>query len=240
MEQTEIRLQKYIAEAGVASRRHAEELIAAGRVRVNGKVVSVPGTKVNPDKDKVAVDGEEIAIVNKKYYIILHKPAGYITTVTDTHGRPTVMDLVRDVHTRLFPVGRLDADTEGLLLLTNDGEFANRVIHPSNALEKVYLAEVKGLPPLMLLKQFSKGIDIGGYVTKSARAELIKGSPHSSTVKVTLQEGKKRQVRLMLEAIGHPVLTLKRVEVGPLSLGNLPRGKWRHLRNEEINRLMKA
>ncbi len=235
----EIRLQKCIAEAGIASRRGAEELIAKGKVKVNGVTVREQGVKVNPDTDEIEVGGKVLRKTEKKYYIMLNKPAGYITTTSDTHGRQTVMDLVGDVHARIYPVGRLDIDTEGLLLMTNDGDFANNVIHPSKNHKKTYIAEVKGLPPLMLLKQFSKGIDIGDYKTRPATAELLTGTQRTSTVKVTISEGKKRQVRRMFEAIGHPVISLKRVSIGDIQLGNLPRGKWRHLRKEEIERLMK-
>ena len=232
-----VRLQKYIANAGVCSRRKAEELITGGKVKVNGERVTELGTKVDPETDSVEVMGEVISGGGKKYYIMLNKPAGYITTTSDTHERQTVMDLVADIKARIYPVGRLDADTEGLLLLTNDGDFANAVIHPSKKHEKVYIAEVKGLPQLETLKILKRGVDVGEYITKQANVELIKGNSNSSTLKIGITEGKKRQVRLMCETVGHPVLALKRVELGPLTLGNLPKGKWRHLRKEEIDRL---
>lgn len=232
-----VRLQKYIASAGVCSRRKAEELIELGRVKVNGETITELGTKVNPNVDKVIVNGEEISIGEKKYYIMLNKPAGYITTTSDAHGRQTVMDLVGDIKARIYPVGRLDADTEGLLLLTNDGDFANAVIHPSKKHIKTYIAEVKGLPSLDILKILKRGVDIGDYITKPAQVEMLKGNSSVSTLKIGISEGKKRQVRKMCEAVGHPVLSLKRVEIGPIVLGNLPRGKWRHLRKEEIDRL---
>ena len=232
-----IRLQKYIASAGICSRRKAEELITAGKVKVNGERVTELGTKVDPDNDSVEVAGEVISGSGKKYYIMLNKPAGYITTTSDTHDRQTVMDLVSDIKARIYPVGRLDAETEGLLLMTNDGDFANAVIHPSKKHEKVYIAEVKGLPQLETLKMLKRGVDVGEFITKPANVELIKGNSNSSTLKIGITEGKKRQVRLMCETVGHPVLALKRVELGPLTLGNLPKGKWRHLRKEEIDRL---
>ena len=232
-----IRLQKYISSAGICSRRKAEELITAGKVKVNGERVIELGTKINPDADTVEVNGETVENGGKKYYIMLNKPAGYITTTSDTHGRQTVMDLVKDINARLYPVGRLDADTEGLLLMTNDGDFANAVIHPSKRHVKTYIAEVKGLPTLEAIKMLKRGVDIGEYITKPAQVELIKGTSSSSTLKIGITEGKKRQVRLMCETIGHPVLALKRVEIGPIVLGNLPKGKWRHLRKEEIDRL---
>ena len=232
-----IRLQKYIADAGICSRRKAEELIVTGKVKVNGERVTELGTKVNLGTDEVSVNGSTIDVAGKKYYIMLNKPAGYITTTTDTHGRPTVVDLVKDINARLYPVGRLDADTEGLLLLTNDGDFANAVIHPSKHHEKRYIAEVKGLPSLDTIKMLKRGVDVGEYITRPANVELLKGTSSSSTLKISITEGKKRQVRKMCETVGHPVLSLKRVEIGPIMLGNLPKGKWRHLRKEEISRL---
>lgn len=232
-----VRLQKFIAGAGICSRRKAEELITAGKVKVNGQRITELGTKIDPDSDSVEVDGKLIDAAGKKYYIMLNKPAGYITTTSDTHDRPTVMNLVSDIKARIYPVGRLDADTEGLLLMTNDGDFANAVIHPSKKHEKVYIAEVKGLPMLETLKILKRGVDTGEYITKPANIELLKGNQSTSTLKIGITEGRKRQVRIMCETVGHPVLALKRVEIGPLTLGNLPKGKWRHLRKEEIDRI---
>ena len=235
----EERLQKYIAESGIASRRKAEQLILDGKVRVNGQTVTQLGTKVVPGIDEVEVFGEKIESGGKKYYIMLNKPAGYLTTTDDDRGRKTVMELVSDIKARLFPVGRLDYDTEGLLIITNDGDFANKLIHPSKDIGKTYIAEVKGLPELAVLKLLQRGVDIGECVTRPAEVELVKGTKRSSTVKITIKEGKKRQVRRMLEVVGHPVLSLKRVAIGPIMLGNLPKGKWRHLRREEIDRIMR-
>ena len=232
-----LRLQKFIAGAGICSRRKAEELITAGKVRVIGQCVTELGTKIDPDIDSVEVGGKLIGSGGKKYYIMLNKPAGYITTTSDTHNRQTVMDLVSDIKARIYPVGRLDADTEGLLLMTNDGDFANEIIHPSKKHEKIYIAEVKGLPMLETLKMLKRGVDTGEYITKPANVELLKGNQSSSTLKIGITEGRKRQVRIMCETVGHPVLALKRVEIGPLTLGNLPKGKWRHLRKEEIDRI---
>ena len=233
----QLRLQKFIAGAGVCSRRKAEELISLGKVKVNGEKVIELGTKVNPEVDTVEVEGKVIGGGGKKYYIMLNKPAGYITTTTDTHDRQTVMDLVTDIKARIYPVGRLDADTEGLLLMTNDGDFANAVIHPSKRHEKIYIAEVKGLPMLETIKMLKRGVDTGEYITKPANIELIKGNSNTSTLKIGITEGRKRQVRKMCETVGHPVISLKRVQIDAISLGNLPRGKWRHLRKEEIDRL---
>lgn len=234
-----IRLQKYIADAGVASRRKAEELIAAGKVKVNGKTVSVLGVKVDEENDIVSVNGKEIKRESKKYYIMLNKPAGYVTTVSDSHAEATVMELVSDINARIYPVGRLDTDTEGLLIFTNDGDFAQELIHPSKQHKKYYLAEVQGLPELNDLKQLQRGVDIGGYTTKPAEVELKKGHEKSSVLKIGICEGKKRQVRLMCEAVGHKVIRLKRIQIGDIMLGNLPVGKWRHLKKQEIDRLVK-
>lgn len=235
----EERLQKVIAASGIASRRKAEQLIVDGKVKVNGSVVTELGTKVVPGVDEIEVFGEKLESGGKKYYIMLNKPAGYLTTTTDDRGRKTVMELVSDIKARLFPVGRLDYDTEGLLIITNDGDFANKLIHPSKDIGKTYIAEIKGLPELSVLKILQRGVDIGECVTRPAEVELVKGNKHSSTVKITIKEGKKRQVRRMLEVVGHPVLSLKRVAIGPIMLGNLPKGKWRHLRREEIERIMR-
>ena len=232
-----IRLQKYIAGAGICSRRKAEELISVGKVKVNGETVTELGTKVDPDNDSVCVDGKPIGGSGKKYYIMLNKPAGYITTTSDTHERQTVMELVSDIKARIYPVGRLDADTEGLLLMTYDGDFANAVIHPSKKHEKVYIAEVKGLPMLETIKMLKRGVDTGEYITKPANIELLKGNASTSTLKIGITEGRKRQVRKMCETVGHPVINLKRVQIGAIPLGNLPKGKWRHLRKEEFERL---
>lgn len=235
----EERLQKVIASSGIASRRKAEQLIVDGKVKVNGSVVTELGTKVVPGVDEIEVFGEKLESGGKKYYIMLNKPAGYLTTTTDDRGRKTVMELVSDIKARLFPVGRLDYDTEGLLIITNDGDFANKLIHPSKDIGKTYIAEIKGLPELSVLKILQRGVDIGECVTRPAEVELVKGNKHSSTIKITIKEGKKRQVRRMLEVVGHPVLSLKRVAIGPIMLGNLPKGKWRHLRREEIERIMR-
>ncbi len=234
-----VRLQKYIADAGIASRRKAEELIAAGRVKVNGETVSVPGVKVDEENDVVEVNGKEIKRETKKYYIMLNKPAGYVTTVSDSHAEATVMELVADIHARIYPVGRLDADTEGLLIFTNDGDFAQELIHPSKQHRKYYLAEVQGLPELSDIRQLQRGVDIGDYMTKPAEVELKKGNEKTSILKIGICDGHKRQVRLMCDAIGHKVIRLKRIQIGDIMLGNLPVGKWRHLRRQEIDRLVK-
>ena len=232
-------MQKYIAESGITSRRKAEELIRDGRVKVGGETVCEMGVKINPDTDEVEVDGHIIRKEIKKFYIMLNKPAGYITTTSDDFNRPTVMELTEDVHARIYPVGRLDYDTQGLLLLSNDGDFANAIMHPKGNLKKTYIANVKGLITISAIKRLRSGVDIGDYVTKPAEVELISGTERESSVKIIIGEGKKRQVRRMLDAVGFPVLRLKRVEIGGVTLGNLPEGKWRHLKPSEIELLTK-
>ena len=231
-----MRLQKVLANAGIASRRKAEEMITAGRVTVNGVVVTELGTKANPE-DTIAVDGNPVGDGAQKIYIMLHKPEGVVTTVTDPFNRPTVMDLLKDIPTRLFPVGRLDYDTSGLLLLTNDGDWANTLMHPRHEISKIYIASIKGTPTEASLKTFRTGIEIEGRRTAEAQIEIIptgNKAAHTSKVRIIIKEGRNRQVRKMCEAIGHPVVRLKRVAVGILKLNDLPRGKWRHLTAHEI------
>lgn len=232
----EMRLQKYLALSGVASRRKAEELIISGKVSVNGKKVTELGTKVFGD-EVVEVDGKKVSLEEQKVYIMLNKPAGYVTTVKDQFGRPAVLDLVKDVRERVYPVGRLDYDTSGLLLLTNDGEFAYKLTHPKHEVNKVYIAEVSGIPDETDIAAFKKGISIGGYITSPAELNILQKNGKNSTVKITIHEGKNRQVRKMCEAVGHPVLKLKRVAIGNLMLGELPEGKWRSLSTQEIGAL---
>ncbi len=234
-----LRLQKYIADSGITSRRKAEELIRMGRVRVDGKVVTEMGTKIDPEINSVEVDGHNVRPQQKKFYIMLNKPAGYITTTSDDFDRPTVMELTRDVHARIYPVGRLDYDTSGMLILSNDGDFANTIMHPSNKMKKTYIVWTRGMVTPEAIRKLRAGVDIGDYITRPAEVELIGANERESNIKVIIGEGKKRQVRKMCEAVGFPVIRLKRVEIGGVSLGNLPEGKWRHLRNAEIELLMK-
>ena len=234
-----LRLQKYIADSGITSRRKAEELIREGRVRVDGRVVTEMGVKIDPDVNTVEVDGRDIRPEQKKFYIMLNKPTGYITTTSDDFDRPTVMELTRDVHARIYPVGRLDYDTQGMLILSNDGDFANAIMHPSNKLKKTYLVWTRGMITPDAIKKLRAGVDIGDYVTRPAEVELIGANERESNIKVIIGEGKKRQVRRMFETVGFPVIRLKRVEIGGVMLGNLPEGKWRHLRKAEIDLLMK-
>lgn len=231
------RLQKYIADCGVASRRKAEELIKQGRVKVNGTVVTEMGTKVG-DADLVEVDGKGIKPENKKVYILLNKPAGYVTTAKDQFGRPTVLDLLKGVRERVFPVGRLDYETTGLLILTNDGDFTYKMTHPKHEIEKTYVATIEGVPTNEEISRFEKGLMIDDYITAPAKLKILSQNNRKCVVEVTIHEGKNRQVRKMCETIGHPVLTLKRISLGKLSLGNLAEGSWRELSQQEVKSLL--
>jgi pseudouridine synthase len=246
------RLQKVLARAGIASRRACEELISAGRVKVNGKLVTQPGTKINPAVDKVTVDGNPVSVradnAPRQLYLALNKPIGYLSTVSDPQGRPTIMDLL-DFKERLFPVGRLDADSEGLIILTNDGAFANALMHPKNEVEKEYIALLEGFPRMSDLEILRKGVPIpvedpqtgerSTYKTAPAGVELLRRDGSNTLVKFILTEGKKRQVRLMADFIEHPVLKLIRVRYGSLKLGDLAPGKTRKLTTTEVQTLIK-
>ncbi|NLG88169.1 MAG: rRNA pseudouridine synthase [Clostridiaceae bacterium] len=230
------RLQKYLAHCGVASRRKAEEYILRGMVKVNGKVVTELGTTVSA-ADKVEFNGKPVTINRNKVYIMLHKPKGYVTTVHDPQGRRTVMDLIRDVDERVYPVGRLDYDTSGLLLLTNDGELAYKMTHPSYEILKVYIATVKGHPSEETIRNLESGIEIDGYITAPARVKVIEQYKDRTKLEITIHEGRNRQVRKMCEAAGHPVITLKRIKIGSLSLDGLKSGQWRFLSQREIKEI---
>ncbi len=232
-----VRLQKVLARAGVASRRAAEEMIRQGRVAVNNQVVTTLGTKVVPGRDVVTVDDKPLAEPEQLVYLALNKPAGYVSTVSDTHGRPTVLDLVPRGR-RIYPVGRLDVDTEGLLLLTNDGDFAYRVTHPRHTLAKEYRALVAGRPGPAALAKMRSGVDIDGQLTAPAEVDAVAYQPQSTWLRVVLREGRKRQVRRMCEAVGHPVLRLQRVRVGPIVLGDLAPGTYRRLTAAEVRQIM--
>ncbi len=229
------RLQKFMARCGIASRREAENIILAGRVKVNKKIITELGTKVDMDNDKVFLDGELIRPEKKLYYIMLNKPKGYVTTAKDEFDRKTVMELVADIDARLYPVGRLDYDSEGLLLLTNDGDFAYRMTHPTQHIPKKYHAIVSGTPDVGHVMKLRKGVEIDGYVTKPARVDIAETRENTTQLNITISEGKNRQIRKMCEAIGFPVIKLKRVSIGNVHLGNLPKGKWRHLSEGELN-----
>ncbi|MCL2225933.1 MAG: rRNA pseudouridine synthase [Defluviitaleaceae bacterium] len=242
----EIRLQKILANAGVASRRKSEELIAEGRVTVNGIVITELGAKAKT-KDKIEVDGVPVGRApRKKTYIMLHKPEGVVTTVADQFDRPTVMDYL-PADRRLFPVGRLDYETSGLIFLTNDGDWANALTHPKSEIRKTYIAEIKGEPTEAELKKFREGIKLtekdsqsnkkNSRKTAPAEIEILRTKIPTTKVRITIHEGRNRQVRRMCDAIGHPVKSLKRVSIGDVKLGDLPQGKWRHLTEGEKSNL---
>jgi 23S rRNA pseudouridine2605 synthase len=228
------RLQKVLAKAGVASRRKAEELIRQGKIRVDGRVVTEMGIKVDPEIQSVECEGTPLDPQEEKVYILLHKPAGYLSTVDDPQGRPIVTDLLKNTKERVYPVGRLDLDTEGALLLTNDGELAQRILHPSHEVNKTYVAKVKGSPGNKKLDALSKGIELEGRKTWPANIEVLKSKAGSTTIQITIHEGRKRQVRKMFDAIGHPVMKLKRTAYGQLELGELGPGKYRFLTPADI------
>ncbi len=238
MTEEKIRLQKYLAMANVASRRTAEEYITQGRVKVNGNVCDILGTKVSMT-DKVEFDGKLVKIEEKKVYIALNKPSGFVTTASDERGRETVLDLVKnDIPERVFPVGRLDFNTEGLLILTNDGDFTYRVTHPKHKVAKVYLAEVVGVPDRKALNDLANGVLIDGKMTSRAKVDTVAINRNSCTLEITIFEGRNRQVRKMCEAVGHRVVHLKRTQIGNVKLSHLPLGKWRHLTDREIKDLL--
>ena len=231
-----MRLQKYLAMSGVASRRAAEKLIAEGHVTVNGQPVTQMGASV-AQADEVRVDGVLTAPETEKHYLLYHKPAGEMTTVSDPEGRATVLDKFRDYPVRLYPVGRLDYDSEGLLLLTNDGDLTERMLHPSREVEKVYLARVSQQVTPDEAKRLERGVMVDGRMTSRAKARVLNVTPLYSEMLITIHEGRNRQVRKMVEAIGHEVVLLRRVRFGPLKLNDLPRGMWRELTTEEIDAL---
>ena len=234
-----IRLQKYLSMCAVASRRKAEELIAQGKVKVNGKVAQI-GDKVSPRHDTVTVSGKKITAGRKNIYIMLHKPRGFITTMDDEMGRKCVAELVSDVGARVYPVGRLDKDSEGLLLMTNDGEFANFMTHPSKHVPKTYRVTVRPGVNEDILNKLTTGIMIDGKMTLPADVKVLTEEPGRVVMEIVICEGRNRQIRKMCEELGLEVARLKRTAVGPLRLGMLPQGKWRELTPSEINSLRKA
>jgi len=232
------RLQKILSQAGVASRRASEQLMVEGRVTVNGTTVREMGTKADPSVDDIRVDGRRIKLPERHRYVLLNKPRGYVTTRSDPQKRPTVIDLI-GAREYIYPVGRLDFDSEGLLLLTNDGELAARLTHPSHGVDRVYEARVLGVPDAHDLQRLSRGVPIDGRRTAPAQVSLVPGrrdGPHS-TLRLTIHEGRNRQVRKMCEAIGHPVDRLRRVAIGPIRDERLKPGQWRDLTAEEVARL---
>ncbi|MEO8288668.1 MAG: pseudouridine synthase [Chloroflexota bacterium] len=261
------RLQKILAHAGVASRRAAEEMIQAGRVKVNGQIVTEMGSRANPTLDKIEIDGRPLEAPpdakkgHEHTYIMLNKPLGAVSTARDPQGRPTVLDLVRPmageskkptpdprkpagqqeaVQQRVYPVGRLDADTTGLLLLTNDGDLTFRLTHPRFGIEKEYRALVRGNPNADALKRLREGVEIEGEKTAPAQVDEVGKRGAQTWLRIVIHEGRKRQVRLMCASVGHPVIELQRIRFGPLVLGNLEPGKWRYLALHEVHALRKA
>ncbi len=235
-----MRLEKYIATSGIASRRAVKKSILAGLVTVNGEPVLVPGHPINVETDAVEFEGKRVKPLMERIYLMLNKPAGYLTTRSDERGRPTVMNLVADLPESIYPVGRLDLETEGLLIFTNDGDFAYRLLHPSHEIAKTYLTWVKGVPDDSAVQRLRQGVTIPSGRTAPAKVERLKVSRDgaSTQFEVVIHEGKKRQVRFMFKAVGHSVIRLKRVAVGTLRLGNLPQGQYRLLTPQEITTLM--
>lgn len=236
-----MRLEKYIATSGIASRRAVKKHILAGAVSVNGEPILVPGHPIDTETDVVEFEGKHVEPLKERIYLMLNKPAGYITTRSDQRGRPTVMDLVRDLSDTIYPVGRLDLETEGLLLFTNDGDFAYRLLHPSHEIEKTYIAWVKGVPRDDVTQQLRRGVRIPSGTTAPAKVKRLKISKdrRSTEFEITIHEGKKRQVRMMFKAVGHPVIRLKRVQIGTLKLGHLPLGTYQLLTSEEVSELLR-
>jgi len=232
----EERLQKILARAGICSRRKAEEYIAAGRVRVDGQLVDRPGLKVDPDQVEITVDHKPIH-QEKKISLLLHKPPGYLTTMSDPQGRPIVTDLLPGIKHRLFPVGRLDLDSEGALIMTNDGALGNRILHPGFEVNKTYEATVKGRPQTTALQRLEQGIVLDGQKTWPARLHILHKNKGTTLLEIIIHEGKKRQVRKMFQAIGYPVLRLKRTAYGKLQLGSLRRSKYRFLTKNDIKKI---
>ena len=236
----EIRLQKYLASAGVASRRKCEELILDGKIEVNGKIITELGTKIDPKKDEVKYNGKIVKSEEEKVYILLNKPIGYVTTAKEQFGRDMVLDLVK-VNKRIVPVGRLDMYTSGALILTNDGEFVNKLTHPSHEIDKTYNVTVKGIVTKEEIEKLKKGVLIDDdYITKPAKVKILKIDEEKkiSRIQITIHEGKNRQVRKMCEAIGKKVLALHRCKIGNIDVKSLKLGEWRYLSKKEVEKFL--
>ena len=234
----EERLQKYLANNGIGARRKCEEYIVQGRVKVNGKVVTQLGTKINPEKDIIEFDGKTVEKVKHYVYILLNKPIGYVTTVKDQFNRPTVLDLVK-VDEKIHPVGRLDMYTSGALILTNDGEFINKVTHPKNEVEKTYTVTVKGIVTKEDVEKLEAGVKIDDYISGKAKVKILKTNEEKqiSRLQITIHEGKNREVRKMCEAIDKKVLALHRRKIGNIDVKNMKIGTWRYLKEQELKQL---
>jgi len=235
----EQRLQKLLAAAGVASRREAEEIIGAGRVAVDGRVITELGAKADPEESVITVDGRPVNLRPEKVYILLNKPRGCTSTTRDPHARHVVTDLVRSIETPIYPVGRLDVDTEGLLILTNDGDFTYKMTHPSHQVPKTYRAEVRGLVAEQTANHLATGIVLDDGITAPAEVRIVSANTvkGTSVIEVTIHEGRKRQVRRMLDTVGHPVIRLTRTKIGDLKAGSLRPGEWRLLKPAEVRAL---
>jgi 23S rRNA pseudouridine2605 synthase len=232
----QVRLQKIISDAGVTSRRKAEGLIQSGRVRVNGKVITELGSKADPERDEIQVNGNRIEPLQQRVVVLVYKPDGYITSLRDPEGRPTVTTLVDEIPVRLYPIGRLDYHTEGLLLMTNDGQLAQRIEHPSHSIDKIYTAKVKGIPDGHLLNKIRKGILLEGRKTLPARVRVLE-TRKNAWIEITIREGRQNQIRKMFEAIGHPVLKLRREAIAFLDIQGMKPGEYRFLSGDEIQKL---
>lgn len=237
----EIRLQKYMAECGVASRRKAEEYILDGKVQVNGKIVTELGTKINPNKDVVYFNNRKIENEGKNIYILLNKPMGYVTTTKDQFNRETVLDLIKNVKGRVVPVGRLDMYTSGALILTNDGNFTYKITHPSHEINKTYIATIRGIITEEEVNKLKNGVKIDDYTTRPAKVKIMKTDieKNISRIEITIHEGKNRQVRKMCEAIGRNVMALHRTKIGDINVKDLKIGEWRYLTPKEVEKLQK-
>jgi len=233
----QIRLNKFLAQAGVASRREVDKMIVEGRITVNGRVVRILGTKIDDEKDRVELDGKRVEKEEEMIYLMLNKPPGYLVTLKDPFRRPTIKELLPSLKERIYPVGRLDYDSEGLLLLTNNGELAHRLAHPRYRVPKNYVVEVKGVPESSKISRLERGVYIDGKKTAPARIAKLSGSTKKTLLRIEIHEGRKREVKRMFEAVGHRVLRLKRVGFGGLRLGKLQTGKWRFLTRKEVDSL---
>lgn len=234
-----IRLQKFLAEAGIASRREGERLIQAGRVEVNGRISTQLGVRIDPGRDQIRVDGRRVSVSRSRVYYLLNKPKGVITSASDPQGRPTVLELLQGVRERVYPVGRLDWNSEGLLILTNDGDLAYRLTHPRNHVPKVYRVKVKGSINEPDLQALRRGLLLDGRRTLPARIERISGQANS-WLEVTLHEGRRNQIRRMFDRLGHRVQKLKRISIGSVRDRTLRPGEWRRLTPDEVRRLMEG
>ena len=239
MADNQVRLQKFLSECGIASRRKAEDLIASGKVKVNGKIATI-GDKINPKKDSVTVFGKKVVKSKTNTYIMLHKPRGFITTLSDEMGRKCIAQLIEDVGTRVYPVGRLDRDSEGLLLLTDDGEFANAITHPAKHVPKTYRVTIRPSINEEQITALTTGILIDGRMTMPSEVRVISREEGRVVLEIIIYEGRNRQIRKMCETLGLEVARLKRTQIGSVKLGMLKQGDWRNLTDEEVHKLLVA